>query len=337
MKNNIWLNGIMGVIVGDALGLPAQFKDRSVFKKNPVTDMEGYGTFGLPAGSWSDDGSLTMATFVSLNEKHAIDCEDIMGRFVEWLYEGKYTPFGEAFDEGLTCTRAIGNFWNGDSVETCGMRGEFANGNGALMRILPVCLLAYEKENAGEWTKDEAIAAIHKVSALTHNHLRSQMACGIYYFLMENILDGEGDLLERMQKGMDMAAAYYGESVEALGQLEHFQRLFYMEEFRNVAEEHIKSGGYVIDSIEAAVWCLLNTDNFRECLLKAVNLGDDTDTTAAIAGGLAGVFYGYESMPEEWLEKMQRRGWIEEMCVTKKEKMSRFCVKLGGKGVEMEG
>lgn len=316
MKHNIWLNGIMGVIVGDALGLPAQFKDRSVFKKRPVTDMEGYGTFGLPAGSWSDDGSLTIATLSSINEKHAIDYEDIMKRFVEWLYDGKYTPFGEAFDEGLTCMRAIENFKNGVSVEECGMQGEFANGNGALMRIMPVCLFAYEKEKTGEWTKDEAIEAIHKVSALTHNHLRSKMACGIYYFLMEHILEVDGSLKDRMQKGMDQAVAYYGGNVEALGQLEHFQRLVRLDEFQEVAEEQIRSGGYVIDGIEAAVWCLLNTDNFRDCLLKAVNLGDDTDTTAAIAGGLAGVFYGYESMPEEWIEKVQRKEWIEKMCVT---------------------
>ena len=314
MKNNKWLNGIMGVVVGDALGLPVQFKYREELKINPLTDMIGYGTFNMPEGSWSDDSSLTLATLASLKECNDVDYEDIMERFADWLLDGKYTPFGESYDQGATCVKAITNYVRFQDVETCGIRGEYANGNGALMRIIPICLWAYEKEKAGKWSEQEAVIAVHKVSALTHNHLRSQIACGIYYFMIKNIFDGDGTLQKRLQDGMNQAEAFYRKDISNLTQLAYFQRMEKLEEFKYVPEEGIKSSGYVLDSIEAAVWCLLNTDSFEECLLKAANLGHDTDTVAAIAGGMAGLYYGYEGMPKGWVEKIQRRAWIEGLC-----------------------
>ena len=311
---NIWLDGIMGVVVGDALGLPVQFKSREELRRNPLTDMVGYGTFYLPAGSWSDDSSLTLATLDSIRECNAIDCDDIMKRFSDWLIDGRYTPFGESYDQGATCVRAIRNYMRNSDVGNCGVTGEYANGNGALMRIMPVCLWAYEKVIVGEWSDKEAVDAVHKVSALTHNHLRSQIACGIYYFMVKSIIDMEGTLLERMQKGVDEAVVFYHKSPENLLQLAFYNRLLHLDTFKETAEEDIASSGYVLDSIEAAIWCLLNTDSIEESLLKAANLGADTDTVAAIAGGLAGLYYGYQTIPEGWLDKIQKRSWIEYLC-----------------------
>lgn len=300
MKRNIWLDGIMGVVVGDALGLPVQFKSREELAKHPVTDMVGYGTFNMPPGTWSDDSSLTLATLTSIKECGEVNCKNIMDRFVEWLDNGAYTPFGFAFDEGLTCIRAIHKFKKTRDVDTCGITGEYANGNGALMRIMPVCLWAYEKEINKEWSTQEAITCIHKVSALTHNHLRSKIACGIYYFMMKNILNNEGTLIERLQNGINEALKFYGKDEENLEQLAYYHRLFNLDEFKNVPNARIFSSGYVLDSIEAAVWCLINTYGFEECLLKAANLGEDTDTVAAISGGLAGLFYGYHNIKDSW-------------------------------------
>ena len=311
---NIWLDGIMGVVVGDALGLPVQFKSREELRRNPLTDMVGYGTFYLPAGSWSDDSSLTLATLDSIRECNAIDCDDIMKRFSDWLIDGRYTPFGESYDQGATCVRAIRNYLRNSDAENCGVTGEYANGNGALMRIMPVCLWAYEKVIVGEWSDKEAVETVHEVSALTHNHLRSQIACGIYYFMVKSIIDMEGTLLERMQKGVDEAVVFYHKSPENLLQLAFYNRLLHLDKFKETAEEDIASSGYVLDSIEAAIWCLLNTDSIEESLLKAANLGADTDTVAAIAGGLAGLYYGYQTIPEGWLDKIQKRSWIEYLC-----------------------
>lgn len=311
---NDWLDGMMGLVMGDVLGMPVQFKSREEIKKHPIEKVEGYGTYNMPPGTWSDDSSMALATLVSIREKKSIDCEDIMERFVAWTTKGEYTPTGAAFDQGITCMEAIGKYRRTKDYKNCGKTGEWANGNGALMRILPVCLYAYDKVKCGEWLVEDSVEAVHQVSALTHNHLRSKIACSIYYFMICNILDGEGVLQERLQKGVDDAVRYYHGDAANYVELAHYGRLFHLEEFAEVPEEAIKSSGYVVDSLEAAVWCLITTDSFDKALLKAVNLGDDTDTVGAIAGGLAGLYYGYESMPKAWLETVIKREWIEGLC-----------------------
>ncbi len=311
---NIWINGMMGLVVGDALGMPVQFMDRSEIKKHPVETMEGYGTYNMPPGTWSDDSSMAFATLVSLQEKNGVDYQDMMERFVNWTVKGEYTPAGVAFDQGITCMESIGRYMVTKDYQTCGKTGERANGNGALMRIMPVCLYAYEKVKSNEWPVEEALETIHQVSALTHNHLRSMMACGIYYFMICNILDGEGTLQERLQKGVDDAVKFYHGDITNYIELAYYGRLFHLNEFTEVPEEDIQSSGYVVDSLEAAVWSLITKDSFETALLKAVNLGDDSDTVGAIAGGLAGVYYGYGSMPKEWLESIIKRDWIVELC-----------------------
>ncbi len=310
----MWLTGIMGLVVGDALGLPVQFSTREEMKTKPVTDMEGYGAFLVPEGSWSDDSSLALATLCSILEKNGVDYEDIMSRFEDWHFKGEYTPFGYAYDQGRTCLDAIYSYAKGADAEHCGQIGERSNGNGSLMRILPVCLWAYEQVKKGTITEEGALGMIHKGSALTHAHLRSKIACGIYYFLVKAVLDGQESLQERLQKGMNEARDYYEKDISNLVELAHYGRLFDMESMWGIAEEKINSSGYIVDSLEAAVWGLLTTESYREALLKVVNLGEDTDTIAAIAGGLGALYYGYEGIPGEWIEVIQKKGWIEELC-----------------------
>ncbi len=310
MINNIWLDGIMGVVVGDALGCPVQFVDREELKTGPVEDMEGYGTYNMPEGTWTDDSSMTLALLASLNEKGAVDLEDIMKRFAKWLVDGDYTPFGQSFDIGGGTMAAITRYLKDRDVTTCGGTTERDNGNGALMRILPVCLFAYMKDKSD----DEAIKNIHEVAGLTHNHLRSKIACGLYYFCMCSVLDNSDSLMERLQKGLDKGFAYYEQDIRNRVELAHYGRLRDLKDFSAKTEDDIKSSGYVVDTLEAAVWSLTTTESFRECELKAVNLGDDTDTVGAIAGGLAGLFYGYDEIPEDWLNVIKRREWIDEIC-----------------------
>ena len=308
---NIWLDGIMGIIIGDALGCPVQFMERDELKERGlVTEMEGHGTYDMPVGTWTDDGSMTIATLDSINALGKIDLEDIMTSFVDWYEDGEYTPFGEPFDIGNTCSFAIEAYEKDHDLLTCGRTSDRSNGNGSLMRIIPVCLYAYEKG----LTDDDAIKYVHAVSGLTHNHARSKMACGLYYFCVCAVLEGDGNLRDRLQNGMDQGFAYYEKDIANRVELSYYGRLRDLSEFADKEESEIKSTGYVVDSLEAAIWSLINTDSFKECELKAVNLADDSDTIGAIAGGLAGLYYGYESMPEEWLSVIQRREWIEEMC-----------------------
>ena len=168
-------------------------------------------------------------------------------------------------------------------------------------------------------SEDEAIEGIHVISGLTHNHIRSKMCCGIYYFMVKSIIDGikkdkKPVLGALLQEGIDNGLKYYGRDISNLTEKAYLGRLFHLFEFKDVPVEQIKTTGYVIDSIEAAVWCLLTTDSYKDCMLKAVNLGDDTDTVAAIAGGLAGLYYGYEEIPKDWLAVIKKREWIEGMC-----------------------
>lgn len=311
---NIWINGMMGVVVGDALGVPVQFIERSELMKRPVETMEGYGTYNMPPGTWSDDSSMALATLASINEKQGIDYQDIMERFVHWTFDGEYTPAGKAFDQGNTCMEAIYNYVSSKDYLTCGRTGEWANGNGALMRIMPVCLYSYEKVKSGRWSTKDAMERVHQVSTLTHNHIRSQMACGMYFFMVCSILDGEGTLLKRLQAGVDDAMRYYHGDIANYVELAHYGRLFYLDKFSECKENEIKSSGYVVDSLEAAIWSLITTDSLEMALLQAVNLGDDTDTVGAIAGGLAGLYYGYDAIPKEWRDCVIRKEWIEEMC-----------------------
>ena len=313
MERNIWLDGMMGVIVGDALGCPVQFMGRSEIARRaagPVKGMESGGAYHMPEGTWTDDSSMALAALDSIRELGEVDLEDIMTRFVDWHEDGEYTPFGEPFDMGNTCSLAIEKFEREHDSMTCGGTSERSNGNGSLMRIMPACLYAYDRK----LSIADAVKTVHEIGGLTHNHLRAKIACGLYYFCVRAILDRKGTLIEQLQKGLDEGVAYYEKDIAGRVELSYDGRLGNLEEFAAVPEDEIKSSGYVVDSIEAAVWSLIRTDSFKDCLLTAVNLGDDADTVGAIAGGLAALYYGYEGIPEEWLAVIQRRDWIEELC-----------------------
>ena len=161
---------------------------------------------------------------------------------------------------------------------------------------------------------EDALEAVHQVTSLTHNHRRAMMASGLYYFIAREIVLGSGDLKARLRKGLDTGFAFYKKDIRNLTEAARFGRLSDLDAFASLKESEIRSSGYVIDTLEAAVWSLIHTDSLEECLLKAVNLGDDSDTVGAVAGGLAGLYYGYEAIPEDWLDTLQKRQWIEEMC-----------------------
>ena len=310
LKSRIWLDGIMGVIIGDALGCPVQFRSREEIRLNPVDRMLGHGTYNMPVGTWTDDGSMTLALLSGIREKKGIDLQDIMYRFEAWYQKGEYTPFGQAFDMGGTTVEALHRYMKDPDVLTCGGRSAYDNGNGSLMRILPACLYAYEQKLSDK----EAVRIVHEVSGLTHNHLRAKIACGLYYFCVCAVLDGEGSLAERLQQGMDRGFAFYKADTGNLTELSYYGRLKDLTQFAAAPEDQIKSSGYVVDTLEAAIWSLITTESFRDCELRAVNLGEDTDTVGAIAGGLAGLFYKYENIPQDWMEVIQRREWIEDLC-----------------------
>ncbi len=313
-NTNIWLAGIMGVVVGDGLGCPVQFESREEVARHPVAGMRGYGTFNLPEGSWTDDSSLTIALLESIRRVGKIDLDDIMGNFMKWLYDGEFTPYGESYDIGRGTMQAINRYSKNRKAKKCGGDEEWNNGNGSLMRIMPACIYCTVMESSGMYSDRDAIDAIHSVGGLTHAHIRSNIACGLYFFMAKYILFREGSLQESILEGLTQGFAFYESYLADKENLHYYDRLKDLETFKSLPAEKIKSTGYVVDALEAAVWSLITTDSFDQALLKAVNLGDDTDTVGAIAGGLAGLYYGYDSIPEDWLSAIKRREWIEDMC-----------------------
>jgi len=308
MRNHV-LDGIMGLCVADALGVPVEFNSRERLKIDPVTDMRAYGSHNQPSGTWSDDTSMTLCLLDSLPD--GLDYKDIMGKYKSWLIDGEYTPHGEVFDVGITTRQAIMRFMSGLEPLHCGGVGERDNGNGSLMRILP--LLFYIRSLYGNDFQevDEAMEIIHEVSALTHAHKRSQIACGIY-LSVASMLIGDMDISTAVEVGIYKAFEFYKGKPGYKTELNQYSRLL-AKDFRETNEAEIRSSGYVVDTLEAAIWCLTNTKSYKDCVLMAVNLGDDTDTVAAVAGGLAGLYYGSGDIPIEWAAKIVRKDYIEEL------------------------
>ena len=308
---DMYKNGVFGVVVGDAFGCPVQFESREEVAMHPVKDMRGHGTFNLPEGSWTDDSSLTLALLNSINKNECINLKHIMDSFVDWLEYGEFTPFGYSYDIGRGTMYAIHNYERYKDVFECGGNSESNNGNGSLMRIIPACLFAVERG----LNNKEALAVVHEVGSLTHAHTRANIACGLYYFMVKSIINNEGSLIVRMQKGLDEGFSYY-EQFDT-DELSYYDRLRDLMMFALTPENEIRSSGYVVDTIEASVWSLINTYSYRTALIKAVNLGLDTDTVGAIAGGLAGLYYGIggeNGIPTEWIDKVQKHEYIRAMC-----------------------
>lgn len=292
-------NGIMGLVVGDALGVPVEFKERDSYE---VTDMMGFGTYNQKPGTWSDDSSMTLATLESMGRIGSFDAADIMNNFYQWLQNDKFTPWGKVFDVGGATRRAIVRYANGTDPVKCGGKTRMDNGNGALMRILPVAMLA-------ETDPHDKMVTVKSVAGLTHNHPISHIACFIYAFMVENLMNNV-DKRSALSNAIQVVGGLYGET-------EMWQEFRFLAEIDRFDRDEIKSSGYVVDTLEAAVWCFLNSCSYRECVLLAVNLGSDTDTVAAVAGGLAGIYYGCGSesgIPDEWIAQIPRKDWIKGLC-----------------------
>ncbi len=293
-------DGIIGLIIGDALGVPVEFKSREELEKNPIEKMIGYGTYNKAPGTFSDDSSLTLATIDSIIEHPEIDYEDMITRFSNWYHNGDYTSDGETFDVGHTTVLAISRYNEGVNPLKCGGGYEHDNGNGSLMRILPIAYLINERMSS------EDVELIYNVSGLTHNHKRSKIACHLYCQIAVKLLNNDISIKDSINQSIDEILKYYKDDKEFNMERGRFERIFSGEIF-DLDMDDIKSSGYVIDTLEAVLWTLANTNSYREALLKSVNLGSDTDTVGAICGGLAGIYYGYDSIPEEWLNTIERK------------------------------
>ncbi|WP_158829269.1 ADP-ribosylglycohydrolase family protein [Mucilaginibacter lacusdianchii] len=296
---------LLGVAVGDALGVPVEFKQRAYLKQHPVTSMTGYGTHHQPAGTFSDDASLTFCLAESIAS--SFDLKQVARNFINWRNHNYWTATGEVFDVGITTQRAIDSLVQGASPELAGDEGENANGNGSLMRILP--LIVYIKDKP----VTERFEIIKQVSSVTHRHIRAVIACFYYLEFALELLQGKPKLEAYLSLQKTFPDTLRKLSVPQ-NEISIFIRLL-VDRIDMIDEDQIYSSGYVLHTLEASIWCLLTTNTYTEAVLKAVNLGEDTDTTAAVTGGLAGLLYGFDSIPQNWLLTLARRDDIEDLAL----------------------
>ena len=296
-------SALFGVAVGDALGVPVEFETRDEISRKPVTGMTGFGTYDLPPGTWSDDSSLTFCLADALTL--GFDVNAIGQNFVRWHREAFWTANGEVFDVGNTTRTAIERLARGMQADRAGSDDESSNGNGSLMRILP--LLFYMSDRP----VSERFELTRQVSSITHGHIRSVISCFYYLEFAKQILEGK-DKYKIYSNMQTVIAGHLSGLLIDPPEIVVFDRLL-KHDISRLPEEEIQSSGYVLHTLEAAVWCLLTTGSYSEAVLRAVNLGRDTDTTAAVTGGLAGLLYGYDAIPEEWVTQIARKDDISNL------------------------
>lgn len=288
----------MGVCVADALGVPVEFQSRAAIAKSPVTTMQGYGTYNQPPGTWSDDSSLTFCLAESLCSGYSL--EDIAALFCRWYNDAYWTPYNEVFDVGNATATAIRRLLLGVTPLEAGGTDDRSNGNGSLMRILPLAFL-YKS-----LPFPELIQRVHQVSQITHAHPKSQIACGIYISIAICLLQGLEPKAAYLQ-GIENVKETYSQEPYLLEMTNYRLERIMNGEIAEATEDSIYSSGYVLHTLDASLWCLLTTSSYAEAVLKAVNLGEDTDTTAAVTGGLAGIYYGFDAIAQEWVNQIARK------------------------------
>lgn len=298
------ITGLLGLSVADAIGVPVEFQSRAELDANPVTDIRGYGTYNQPPGYFSDDSSLAFGLAESL-AKGSFDLADQARRLINYKAHGYWTPDNQIFDIGRTTSFAI------DRLETIirakretslpdlkELASEGDNGNGALMRIFP--LYAFLRDRPLE----EWLAFIWEHSALTHGHERSAWCCLLYLRFCHHVVGGkafpEALAQARQETIVVMAGKPKASEMTALHKLLH-------ADFTTLPRTQVQGNGYVVFSLEAVFWSLFNATDYRSAVLNAVNLGEDTDTTACIAGAPAALFYGRGAIPGNWLAALARR------------------------------
>lgn len=271
---------LLGLAAGDAVGTTVEFKERDSF--SPLTDMVGGGPFRLQAGQWTDDTSMALCLATSLLAQKGFDADDQMQRYNNWRLHGYMSSNGRCFDIGVTVSEALSQYLtNGDPF--AGPKTPFAAGNGSLMRLAPVPM--YFSPNV-----KQLIHFAGDSSRTTHGASECIDACCYFATLLHCAFEG-------MDKQSLLACSLYQPTTR---KIKAIQQQDYQEKTMN----QIRGSGYVVNCLEAALWCFSKTDNFRDAILMAANLGDDADTTAAVCGQIAGAFYGVEAIPIHWRKKI---------------------------------
>ncbi len=295
--------GVYGLLIGDALGVPYEFNSAQDLPFPEEIEFEPPDYFrrshaGVPPGTWSDDGAQALILLNSLLECDTLDLDHFAQGLVDWYDHGFMTPDGVVFDVGIQTAASIRELKSGIAPAYSGGFDEYSNGNGSLMRTLPLALWHRGSDK-------ELVSDAFKQSGVTHGHPRSRICCAVYCLWARYILQGEADPWEVALR------VFY--SIFAAGSDERLE--FETRIWPAHAEFEVKGNGYVVNSLRAAVWAS-DFKSYESAVKAAISLGDDTDTTACIAGGIAGLRFGLQGIPDRWIDELRGKEIIEDL-VTK--------------------
>lgn len=295
-----YIDGLMGFVIGEVAGIPLVNRTREELLKKPVTKMVGEGTFDTQEGTWGDSTSLMIATIDSINAKNIVDFNDIALKFAAFKNHHQYTADHEVFKLNSTIAKAIDKFEeNHDNPILCGSTDDNDNDNGSLMRILPIAYYALDKK-----LKDfEVLELVKQVSSITHANEISMMGCYIYTRFVMFLLTGKDKYSAySMTKCVDYTM--FNEETR-----KSYERLLNTD-ISKLKINEIKSSSYIVDTLEACIWVLLQSENFKEAIIGAINLGGDTSVIGALTGGIAGIIFGYDFIPDDWKDVILRREYL---------------------------
>jgi ADP-ribosyl-[dinitrogen reductase] hydrolase len=291
--------GLYGLLVGDALGVPYEFSSPANIPERHLIEMSPPSGFvrahnSVPIGTWSDDGAQALVLLDSLVKCSSLDLKQFTDGLMAWYRKGFMTPDEHVFDIGNQTMHALENYGRYGNPLTCSPVDEWNNGNGSLMRTLPCAFIDAS-------TPTDIITRARRQSMPTHAHVRSQLACALYSLMAWQMVNGKSpvDALDYAQDALE----------EAVHPTERAELSIVLDG----RMEPSKGTGYVVDSLWSAIRCVLATSDYENCLRNAISLGNDTDTTACIAGGLAGVLYGEKGIPARWKEALNGQAIVENV------------------------
>jgi ADP-ribosyl-[dinitrogen reductase] hydrolase len=288
MTKNKYRGTLLGLACGDALGTTVEFKTRGTFK--PLTDIVGGGPFGLKPGQWTDDTSMSLCLAESLIANNGMKLEDQLERYLGWWIHGDNSVTGECFDIGNTVRRAL-EYYTHSNDPRAGSSDPMSAGNGSIMRLAPVPLFYAQADT------ETLLNNCELSSVTTHRAATALHACRLFGLLIRNALSAQ------TKEEIFVTSDDFSNAPTSIQQIADRT---YLEK----SELDIRGTGYVVESLEAALWAFETTSSFEEGALKAVNLGDDADTTGAVFGQIAGAFYGEKGIPKHWLKKL---AWREKI------------------------
>jgi len=290
-REDRYLGCLLGLAAGDAVGTTVEFELRGSFE--PLVGMVGGGPFRLQAGEWTDDTSMALCLGYSLVETPGFDADDQMKRYVDWMRNGSNSSNGVCFDIGMTVSSAL-RAYERSGQPFSGSTDPYSAGNGSIMRLAPVPMyFAPDVEQVIHFSAES--------SKTTHGTAECLDACRLFGAMLNTAL--EGGSKEAILFGSNLQLDSEKMAAIAAG------------EYAAKTRDQIRGSGYVVESLEAALWCFQQADSYRETILLAANLGDDADTTAAVCGQIAGAYYGRSGIPESWLEKLALEGAIEKLAL----------------------